>query len=249
MLPENERIEFEDRVYLNPQVGLDEKLDFIDNLRATQAQQNQQIKTDTYNLGTEVPSNLGGLTGAESYFSSRYQTPQTNAATANLRATAQATALNQALQNEQDMWKKRYNQAYRAYQKRQNPKTPTTTTEGGVEYEDNTYSLEGNTPGVAGGYTVANVDTENNTILGYTGVPYGEEGQTNYTINLEKQPETANATLPNGTTVSLSEDDFEYVMDPVRYGTNPTLIYKPTGKPISQTDLQKLYSLYQAQNR
>ena len=70
-------------------------------------------------LGTDVPSNLGGLTGAESYFTSRYQTPQTISTVANLRATAQAAALNQVLANEQEMWKKRYNDAYRAYQKSQ----------------------------------------------------------------------------------------------------------------------------------
>lgn len=52
------------------------------------------------------------------YFTSRYQTPQTNSAVANLRATAQAAALNQVLSNEQEMWKKRYNDAYRDYQKR-----------------------------------------------------------------------------------------------------------------------------------
>lgn len=120
IIPENEFVEVEDRYYLNPQVGLDESTSFIDNLRATQAQQNQQITDQTRMLGTDVPTNLGGLTGGESYFTSRYQTPQTNAAVANLRATAQAAALNQALENEQAKWKKRYNDAYRAYQKRAN---------------------------------------------------------------------------------------------------------------------------------
>ena len=118
ILNDDEFTEFEGRSYLNPQVALDESNTFIDNLRQTQQANNQQIKTDTYNLGTEVPSNLGGLTGPESYFTSRYQVPQTNAAISNLRATAQANALNQVLQNEQDMWKKRYQEAYNAYQKR-----------------------------------------------------------------------------------------------------------------------------------
>ena len=117
MLNDNEYTEFEDRKYLNPQVALDESNTFIDNLRNTQQANNQQIQTQTYNLGTAVPSNLGGLTGAESYFTSRYQTPQSASAVANLRATAQAAALNQVLANEQEMWKKRYNDAYRAYQK------------------------------------------------------------------------------------------------------------------------------------
>lgn len=119
ILNDNEFVEVEGRGYVNPQVALDESNTFIDNLRSTQQANNQQIQTDTYNLGTEIPSNLGGLTGAESYFTSRYQTPQTVSAVANLRAAAQATALNQVLQNEQEMWKKRYNDAYRAYQKSQ----------------------------------------------------------------------------------------------------------------------------------
>ena len=121
ILPSDEVAEVESRYYLNPQVALDESNSFIDNLRATQAQQNQQIAQDTYNLGTSVPSVEGGLgtnTPANmSYFTSRYQTPQTNSVVENLRSVAQAQALNQALQNEQEKWKKRYNDAYRNYQK------------------------------------------------------------------------------------------------------------------------------------
>lgn len=118
ILPENEYTEVEGRAYLNPQIGLDESSKFIDNLRATQGRQNQGIFTDTQRLGTNVPPNIGGLTGANNYFTSRYQTPQTNAVVANLRATAQAAALNQMLQNEQAMWKKRYQDAYQNYQRR-----------------------------------------------------------------------------------------------------------------------------------
>lgn len=118
ILPTDEVTEFENRVYLNPQVGLDESSAFIDNLRTSQGQQNQEIFQQTQNLGTGVPSNLGGLTGGESYFASRFQTPQANAVTANLRATAQAAALNEVLANEQAKWQKIYNDAYRAYQRR-----------------------------------------------------------------------------------------------------------------------------------
>lgn len=116
-LNENEYVEVEDRLYANPQVSLDESLNFIDNLRASQGRQNQEIAQQTQNLGTDVDSSLGGLVGGESYFSSRYQVPQTNATVANLRAAAQAAALNQVLENEQEIWKKRYNDAYRNYQK------------------------------------------------------------------------------------------------------------------------------------
>ena len=138
ILDDNEFVEVEGRYYANPQVSLDESNAFIDNLRSTQQANNQQIQTDTYNLGTEISSNLGGLTspvgegGAGdaglSYFTSRYQTPQTNAAVENLRAVAQAAALNDVLANEQEIWKKRYNDAYRRYQKsaydRANAPTP-----------------------------------------------------------------------------------------------------------------------------
>lgn len=118
-LPENEYKEVEGRAYLNPQVAVDESNAFIDNLRASQNRQNQEIATDTQRLGTNVPSDLGGLVGADSYFASRYQTPQTNSVVANLRAAAQANALNQILQDERAMWKKKYQDTYRDYQKRQ----------------------------------------------------------------------------------------------------------------------------------
>lgn len=118
MLPENETVTFEDRLYVNPETSLNEQLGFIDQLRNVQAQNNQQIKDQTYNLGTAVPSNLGGLIGGEGYFTSRYQVPQTVALTNDLRAAAQASALNQALQNEQAKWKQRYNKAYRSARRR-----------------------------------------------------------------------------------------------------------------------------------
>lgn len=119
ILPETEVTEVEGRTYVNPQVALGESDTFIDNLRQTQQANTQQIAQDTYDLGTAVPSNLGGLMGGEGYWTSRYQTPQTNATVANLRSAAQAKALNDVLANEQAIWKNRYQQAYRNYQKRQ----------------------------------------------------------------------------------------------------------------------------------
>lgn len=138
ILKPEEVTEIDGRQYLNPQAGLDESNRFIDNLRSTQAQQNQQIATDTFNLGTNIASSQGGLgtnTPANmGYFTSRLQTPQTNSAVANLRSAAQAQALNQALQNEQEIWKKKYQDAYRNYQKRMYDKanTPTTTQDPGT---------------------------------------------------------------------------------------------------------------------
>lgn len=107
-----------DRRYVNPQVSLNEQNAFIDNLRNTQRQDTAQIRQDTYNLGTAVPSNLGGLAGGSNYFKSRYQTPQTNSMVADLRAAAQSQALNTLLSNEIGKAQKRYNDAYRAAKKR-----------------------------------------------------------------------------------------------------------------------------------
>lgn len=108
----------DDRRYIKPQVALDESNAFIENLRNTQGQRTAEIAQDTYNLGTAVPSNLGGLGGSGSYFTSRYQTPQTNEIVANLKATAQAQALNDAMNNALAQAKQRYNNAYKAAQRR-----------------------------------------------------------------------------------------------------------------------------------
>lgn len=107
-----------DRRYINPQVSLDEQNAFIDNLRDMQKTNIAQNTQDTRNLGTQVPSNLGGLTGGTSYFTSRYQTPQMNSMVSDLRATAQANALTTLLSNEVSKAQKRYNDAYRTAKKR-----------------------------------------------------------------------------------------------------------------------------------
>lgn len=142
ILPENETTTFEEKVYVNPQTSLDEQLSFIDNYRTAQATRNQQITNETHNLGTDIPSNLGGLTGGEGYWTSRYQVPQTNTMLNDLRATAQAQALNDMLANEQAMWKNRYQKAYRDYQKRAAAKgnggaTPSTEVQGNVTPQSN----------------------------------------------------------------------------------------------------------------
>lgn len=134
--------EEDDRRYIKPDVALNESNEFIEALRETQKQNTAQIAQDTHNLGTDVPSNLGGLVGGGSYFASRYQTPQTNAIVSDLRATAQAQALNEAMSNELAIAKQRYNKAYKAAQKRARSRgggggltTPTTTTpDGDVDY-------------------------------------------------------------------------------------------------------------------
>lgn len=235
MLPENEYSEIESRYYLNPQVGLDESNKFIENLRSIQQQNNSQIAEDTAALGTEVSSNLGGLTGANSYFASRYQTPQTNVAVANLRAAAQAKALNDVLANEQAIWKNRYQQAYRNYQSRQNAKANQPTTQNpyaDASGEDPDYETttpqgtnEASLKGVPGKYTVVDPTTGN---LHIVDMDTGEEelihpGQGSTT----RQNASAAVgggeirTLPNGNTVlvkpgyGLTEENGQYyLVDP-----------------------------------
>lgn len=107
--------EVDSRQYVNPQTGLDERLSFIDTLRDVTAQNTAQINQNTYNLGSQVPSNVGGLTGSEGLWKAQYQTPQLNAQVANLRATAQQNALNQAMQNVSDIESNKLKQAWRGY--------------------------------------------------------------------------------------------------------------------------------------
>lgn len=114
----DELIEFEGRQYVNPDISRDEQTAFVDTLRDLQAQNNAQIATETHNLGTDVEPHLGGLSGSEEYWQSKYQTPQVNAMVADMKAVAQQSALNTALQNYQDSLQERYNQAYKNYQKR-----------------------------------------------------------------------------------------------------------------------------------
>lgn len=115
MLMNDTTFDFEERTYVNPQTGLDERLQFIDTLRDVAAQNTAQINQNTYNLGSQVPSNVGGLTGSEGLWKAQYQTPQLNAQVANLRATAQQDAFNQAMQNVSDIESNRLRQAWRGY--------------------------------------------------------------------------------------------------------------------------------------
>ena len=105
---------FENRAYTSPTVSRDETLAFADTLRDVQAKNNAQIASQTQNLGTDVSSIQGGLGGSEGYFRQRYQTIPSEVARNNLRATAQAKALNDLMTNAENQWKNRYNQAYRS---------------------------------------------------------------------------------------------------------------------------------------
>lgn len=187
LLPSNEYNEFESRAYVDPNLQSAQTDTFINEFRQTQDANGREMSEQTEALGTTTPSNLGGLTGAGSYFSSRYQTPRTNSLLQNLRTAAQATAMNEALANEQAIWKKRYNEAYRNYQKKANDRAnapmsnpanvePSKITTGGFEIENPAEeTIVASTPGVQGGYTVPKIDTDTGTVLGYTYVPYGRE--------------------------------------------------------------------------
>lgn len=114
MNPEEYSIFENDRAYVNPTISRDETLAFADTLKDVQAKNNAQIASQTQSLGTAVPSIQGGLGGSESYFQQRYQTIPSEVARANLRATAQAKALNDLMTNAENQYKNRYNQAYRS---------------------------------------------------------------------------------------------------------------------------------------
>ena len=99
------------RWYIRPEVALNEQNAFINNYRNIEAQNNAQIAQQTRALGTQVPSQLGGLVGGGGYFRSRYQTPQTNQIVADLRSQMQGQALQTILQNELEKAKKKYKDA------------------------------------------------------------------------------------------------------------------------------------------
>lgn len=142
----DEFYEFEDRAYINPTLSAGEQEAFIDNLRNVQLANNAQIAQQTYNLGTDVPSNLGGLGGGESYFMSRYQTPQVDEMVATLKSAAQAQALNDVMSNYQSQLKQRYNNAYRRAQRRARNTANNPTINLSTDKNGNVNVITGDTP-------------------------------------------------------------------------------------------------------
>ena len=104
---------YEDRAYVSPTISRDEQLGFVDTLRDVVNQGNEQITTQTKQLGTNVQPSRGGLTGSEGYFQQRYQTTPIEYQANTLKATAQAKALNDLMSNYAAQAKNRYQQAYR----------------------------------------------------------------------------------------------------------------------------------------
>lgn len=193
--------DFEDRKYMEPTVSRDEQLGFIDRLREIENKDLQKIATDTHNLGSDLPSNLGGLsaigrpnsigvsgadTGSAGIWRNRFERPQVNALVADLKATAQASALNTALNNMLNQYKNRYNQAERLANKLEDS--------GNGDDDDDPYTTNVGDPlkealesdaadnehqkgsyivrGSDGTETVVNVWTDNNGII--TGVDTGD---------------------------------------------------------------------------
>lgn len=124
--------EVDGRRYLKPELATQENDAFIQNLRSVQAQQNAEIQKQTENLGSypASQSNLGGLGGAEPTWIDKYQTAPTNNLVADLRATAQAQALTQVLQNEVDYLQNKYKRLYQSKVRSAKNGGPTTTTDG-----------------------------------------------------------------------------------------------------------------------
>lgn len=233
LLSENEIIEFENQQYLNPQVALDESTAFIDNLRNVQDRNNAEINAQTRNLGTEVPSNLGGLVGGEGYFTSRYQTPQSVSVAANLRATAQAQALNDVLQNELSAQKQRYNNAYKAARQRAmrsgggggggNPGGNPSGDPDNIEQTTTTYEVgDIQTEGIAKSiydrrfleYIRQGMSAEEAEVATKQSMGLSPSVQSN--LQKKKSPIRGKAndyvyTLPNGNTVLVDEDSYKLV--------------------------------------
>lgn len=105
---------------VSPTASRDAQTSFIDTYRQLQGENTAQIGEAAHALGSDLDAQYGGLHGPSDYIKSRYQTPQTESRIAGLKTAAQLSALNQLMQNEQNKWANRYNQAYRNYQKRAN---------------------------------------------------------------------------------------------------------------------------------
>lgn len=162
---DDEVISFEDRLYVNPEISSREQDAFIDKFQAIQEQNQAQINQDTYNLGTPVSSNLGGLTGAENLWTTQYRGPAVDAAIANLRQVNLQQLINASMQNQQNAMANRINQAKRRYNRANarsskgsgnptstNPSTTLPEGDVGVEYIQSGTAkdtLTSNAPGTA----------------------------------------------------------------------------------------------------
>lgn len=142
---DNDYYEFENRAYVEPKVALGEMTGFIPALRETMAKNTASVNSQTQNLGTKISTNLGGLTGADSYFERRYQSPRMESTANELKSAAQLQALNTLMSNYVAQAKKRYSDAYRNAVI--NAKNPSNSGDGDVVVDPETlgkaYSITG----------------------------------------------------------------------------------------------------------
>lgn len=210
-----ESYEFEDRRYLSPTLSSGEQEAFIDNLRNIQSQNNAQIAQQTHDLGTNVPSNLGGLGGGEAYFNSRYQTPQVNEQVTALKSAAQAQALNDVMKDYQAQLQNRYKQKYRELTKSQRKHSL-------MGYNYNPLG-GGMNPNNGDPLTTGNVNTHNASI-GYGKLGFGNgiaaspsdvpDGEIYSTVFVGAVDENGNPIYPNGGTVTQNAADKVVWRDP-----------------------------------
>lgn len=205
-------LDIESRSYVNPQTGLDERMQFIDTLRDVQAQNTAQINQNTYNLGSQVPSNVGGLTGSEGLWQAQYQTPQTDAQVANLKAVAQQQALNQETQNLQAVYQNRYKQALRDYYARRKKESDATKTP-----SDDDPSKSGDVEIISDIETVSKQAGQAPAGWAYVRNPMGgdrwykikEDGTIDYTNFVDKNPNTGSTWSYGGYNTTTGEDIVE----------------------------------------
>lgn len=210
----------EDRSYIEPTLSSDEQKAFISNLRDIQGQNNAQIAQQTYNLGTQVPSNLGGLGGGEAYFSSRYQTPQVDEMVATLKSAANAQALQDVMSNYNAQLQNKYKQAYRNAQSRQRARQNAyyrSLTGGG------TGSSSSNTSGWGG-----DISTSSN---GASRKVYSSDPILNsyYNMVIDNYKKNGNQTPPKESDYQITADEYNRKLS------------EKTGLPIQIIDPTKLY--------
>lgn len=194
-----------DTQYLNPNVPLKESNDFIQKLRDTQTADTNRINTETHNLGTNVPSNLGGLGGAESVWKNRYQDPQTNSMISGLKSTAQAQALNTTLNNLMSQKQKEYSDLYKKKVKEAATTSTTTnpTTTGGT-------GLNVSTPTDDGEYkSVVSDAGDGTTSISMDGFTYVTDHQTGYKYTFKNNSD-GSQTLYSTTDPSQEKDSEVY---------------------------------------
>lgn len=124
---DNETILEEDsRLYVNPKTSAQEQQAFIETIRDLQAKNVNEINRNTYELGSPVSSNVGGLGGTERMLEARYVTPQAQVTAAGLNAAMKQSVLNTELKNISNYWRNQFNQAQGRYQRAAST-YPTTT--------------------------------------------------------------------------------------------------------------------------